>query len=120
MPGGNIKEFSLSFVTQNPYTKHQLRELLIKSAHELLNAINNNEKVRPHLEKYPFTEANVGIEIFNREKDGRSLVDPHITVAEISYGILTYASRDPDNKFRYKNEYSETLEEALKLVQSHP
>ena len=36
MPGGNIKEFSLSFDTRVPYEKQRLRELLIASAHELL------------------------------------------------------------------------------------
>ena len=68
MPGGNIKKFNLSFVTRSPYAKQQLRELLIASAHELLNAINKHEGVRPYLEKYPFTIENVQIKFLIMKK----------------------------------------------------
>ncbi len=37
MPGGPIQKLALCFDTKYPLTKEQLRELLIKSAHELVN-----------------------------------------------------------------------------------
>ena len=120
MPGGNIKKFNLSFDTRTPYTKQHLRELLIASAHELLNAINTNEGIRPYLKKYPFTVDNVQIIIFNHEKNGREVVDPGISVADIDRDGLTYSGVDPDNHFRYKSEFRETYEEALKLVKGQP
>ena len=120
MPGGNIKEFSLSFDTRVPYEKQRLRELLIASAHELLNAINTNEGIRPYLKKYPFTVDNVQIIIFNHEKNGREVVDPGISVADIDRDGLTYSGVDPDNHFRYKSEFRETYKEALKLVKGQP
>ena len=38
MPGGPIQEVTLCFDTKYPYTKEQLRELLIKSSAELLRS----------------------------------------------------------------------------------
>src|ERR1700722_16321921 len=44
MPGGPIQGLTLCFDTKLPYTKNQLRELLIKSAEELLKQVNENKE----------------------------------------------------------------------------
>ena len=38
MPGGPIQELTLCFDTKRPHNKEQLRELLIKTANELLRS----------------------------------------------------------------------------------
>ena len=43
MPGGPIQKLTLCFDTKYPYSKEQLREALIKSAHELLDQVNKND-----------------------------------------------------------------------------
>lgn len=116
MPGGVIQHFGLSFDARGPYTKQHLRKLLVDCAYELLQIINNNEKVRPQLEKFPFTLANIQVIIYNHDASGRRVFDPEISVAEIAKDGLTYQGVDPDDRFRYKSEFRETYEEALEIL----
>lgn len=116
MPGGPIQELTLCFDTNYPHTKEQLRELIIKTAHELLNQVNENEEIQKFIKNLPFTIKNVEIIIYNHDKDGRSLKDPEISNAQISQGILDYCTIDPEDSYRYKHQYKETYEEALKAL----
>lgn len=116
MPGGPIQKLTVCFNTKSPYTKDQLRELLIKSAQELLKQVNDNNEIQEFLKKSPFNLRNVQIIIYNSDKDGREVYDPGISTAEISQGILTYQTVDATDTFKYKNEYEESYEEALKAL----
>jgi hypothetical protein len=119
MPGGPIQELTLCFDTKHPYTKGQLRELLIKSAKELLNQINENNEIQEFLKERPFTIKNVEIIIYNHDENGRGLCDPEISTARISQAVLIYRTVDPQDSFKYKNEYEESYEEALKALSTH-
>jgi hypothetical protein len=116
MPGGPIQELTLCFNTKSPFTKEQLRELLIKSAQELLKQVNENNEIQEFLKERPFILKNVQIIIYNSDKNGREVYDPGISTAEISKGILTYQTVDLSDTFKYKNEYEESYEEALKAL----
>ncbi len=116
MPGGPIQEVTLCFNTKLPYTKSQLRESLIKSAQELLKQVNDNNEIQEFLKERPFNLKNVQVIIYNSEKDGREVFDPGISTSEISRGILTYQTVDASDTFKYKQEFSETYEEALKAL----
>jgi hypothetical protein len=118
MPGGPIRSLFLSFDTKNRYTKECLRKLVIESAQELLNQVTSNENIQQYLFNSPFTIKDVEIVIYNHDKDGRGLRDPEISVVGISEGILKYKTVDPEDIFSYKNEYEETYEEALKILQT--
>jgi hypothetical protein len=116
MPGGPIQELALCFDTKYPYTKEQLRDLLIKSANELLNQVNENREIQNFLKERPFNIKNVQIIIYNHDKNGRSVRDPEISNAQILQGVLTYSTIDPEDSFKYKNEFEESYEEALKAI----
>lgn len=116
MPGGPIQELTLCFDTKYPYTKEQLRESLIKVAQELLNQVNENTEIQKFIKEPPFTIKNIQIIIYNHDKNGRGLRDPEISNAQISQGILDYSTIDPKDSFKYKNEYEESYEEALKAL----
>lgn len=118
MPGGPIRSLYLSFDTENQYSKECLREIVVKSAQELLNQVTANENIQQYLFVTPFTIEHIQITIFNHDKDGRGLRDPEISVASISEGILKYKTVDPEDIYSYKNEYKETYEEALKHLQN--
>ncbi len=64
----------------------------------------------------PFTIENIQIIIYNHDKNGREVYDPEISTAEISQGILSYQTADSNDTFKYKNEFTETYEEALKAI----
>jgi hypothetical protein len=116
MPGGPIQKLALCFDTKYPYTKEQLRELLIKSAEELLNQVNENKEIIQFLKERPFTIRNVEIIIYNSDKNGLEVFDPGISVARISQGNLIYRTTDVNDTFKYKNEFEESYEEALKAL----
>lgn len=116
MPGGPIQGLTLCFDTKYPHTKEQLRDLLIKSAQELFSQVNENKEIQNFLKVRPFDIKNVQIIIYNHDKNGREVYDPGISTAEISQGILTYQTVDRSDTFKYKNEFEETYEEALKAL----
>jgi hypothetical protein len=116
MPGGSIQGLTLCFNTKSPYTKEQLRELLIKSAQELLKQVNENNEIQEFLKECPFKVKNVQIIIYNSDKDGQEVYNPEISTAEISQGTLIYQTVDFADTFKYKNEIEETYEEALKAL----
>ncbi|MDP1880486.1 MAG: hypothetical protein Q8K60_06070 [Parachlamydiaceae bacterium] len=116
MPGGPIQELTLCFDTKSSYTKDQLRELLINAAQELLEQVNQNKEIQEFINEPPFTIKNIQIIIYNHDRKGRSLKDPDISNAQILQGILNYSTIDPEDSFKYKNEYEENYEEALKVV----
>lgn len=114
MPGGPIQELTLCFTTKYPYNKEKLRELIIKTAQELLKQVNENKEIQEFIKEPPFTIKNIQIIIYNHDKNGRNLRDPEISNAQILQGILSYSTIDPEDSFKYKNEYEESYEEALK------
>lgn len=116
MPEGLIQELTLCFDTKTPYIKEQLRELLIKSAHELLKLINENKEIQEILKTKSFTIKNVEIIIYNQDKKGYEVFDPGISVSRISQGVLIYRTTDKNDSFKYKNQFYENYEDALKIV----
>lgn len=116
MPGGPIQKLALCFDTKFPYTKSQLRELLIKTAQELLNQVNGDKEIHQFIKEPPFTIKNVEIIIYNNDKNGLEVFDPAISVARISQGNLIYRTTDVNDTFQYKNEFEESYEEALKAL----
>lgn len=116
MPGGPIQGLALCFHTKRPYTQYQLRELVINSAHELLNQVSDDKEIHSFIKEPPFNIKNVQVIIYNHDKNGRSLRDPEISNIQISQGVLNYATIDPEDSFRYKNEFDESYEDALKTI----
>ena len=116
MPGGPVQELALCFDTKYPHNKEQLRELLIKSANELLNQVTENEEIQKFLKERPFTIKNIQIIIYNHDKEGREVYDPGIATAQISEGVLTYRTVDSTDTFKFKQQFKESYEEALKAL----
>jgi hypothetical protein len=117
MPGGPIQKLALCFSTKYPYTKEELRGLLIKSAQALLDQVHENNEIQKFIKKPPFNIKNIQIIIYNSDKNGREVYDPGISTAEISEGTLTYQTVDSNDTFNYQNEFEESYEEALKILE---
>src|SRR6185503_19703124 len=98
-PGGPIQALALCFDTKCPYTKEQLRDLVIGSAQEFLEQINKNEEIQEFLKERPFTIKNIQIVIYNQGGDCGKLLDPEIATVQIMEGILSYRTIDPNNIF---------------------
>lgn len=116
MPGGPIQEVTLCFDTKCLHTQEQLRELLVKSAQELLNQINENGEIQQFIKTPPFTINDVEIIIYNNDKNGRNVHDPEISTARISQGNLIYRTTEESTNFKFKNRIEESYEQALKFI----
>jgi len=108
----DIKMMSMSFEFFHPIDVQQGRQLLIFSINEYLRDINNNEKIRSYLNKYPFTEKNIEIHIWIRNPDGSMVSLDKIYYISAIDGVLTYYIDDPE-RFSRKIVYRETYAEAL-------
>ena len=117
MPEGPIRELALCFDTKSPLAKEQLRDLLIKTSNELVKQVNDNKEFQEFLKEPPFT-IDIQIIIYNHDKMGKTLYDPDILTAQISQGILTYRTVESDSHLKLKQEFTETYEDALKIVQN--
>lgn len=119
MPGGPIQEVTLCFDTKYSHTKEELRALLIQSAEELLNQVQEDKEIHQFLKNPPFTIRNVEIIIYNNDKGGFDVFDPDISVARISQGKLIYRTTDINDPLKYKNEYEESYEEAIRISSTY-
>jgi len=119
MPSGVVQKLTLCFQSKTLLTRNQLRVLLIECGEELLQQINSNKHIQRFLVKNPFTIKEVSIVIYNKDKEGNTPYDPLIVTADISGSILTFFTKDPQDKWVYKNEFEETYEEALEIIKQN-
>jgi len=117
MPGGNLKEFMLSFDTKKEFTKEEIRMLLIECANEMLEQINTDQEIRIAMVTYPFTEKNVDLIIYNYDQNRRTPGDPQIATARLSGGTLKYHTVEKGTVYPYINTDSETYQQALQAIQ---
>lgn len=114
-----VHMLAMSFDMDYPLDKKEARIVLVNCVREFLQEINQDQPLRPFLETSPepFSVKNIEVEVFSSNPDGSWVYDPYITVASCVNGIVRFATKDPDQKFGYKNQYEETYEEALLIVQ---
>ena len=78
--------------------------------------MNENEEIQKFLKEPPFSIKNIQIIIYNHDKEGREVYDPGIATAQISRGILTYRTVDSTDTFKFKQQFEESYQEALKAL----
>ena len=114
----NIEMVSLGYHIKRHATVEEARELFIKYSQKLLQRINEDEKMRPFLNQYPFTEKDI--------RFGLSFVQQN--KKEFTDGSVAYVSLVRENIYYYrydgeKQRFVEILEEpyqvALQHVQCH-
>lgn len=120
MPGGPLRELHLIFDTNDATSKDELRKMLISSVSEVVQLVNSNPEIFKILFDPPFNYKNVGITIFNHDKNGHQIYDPEIAVARILNGKLSYSTIDRPDYSTYKNTTEETYEEALEIINGIP
>ncbi len=116
---GHLRKLNMSFVHNGELSMEEGRELVVYCVQEYLEAINGNEKIRPHLVHYPFTPRDVEIAIFIHRQDGRQAPIGFLSVVAGLYGQISYSINQPGPK-TLKKVHQETYEEAVQLVKRHP
>ena len=113
----NIKEVYLSFDTYNKkYNIDQARVLMIDCVEDYLHRINKDEKVRPFLDHYPFTEKRVELSIYFYESKLKKVSNDYIAGVHLVNNTLFYSVYD-EEKGMYINVYEEPYQEAVHIVQ---
>jgi len=113
---GKFEYLELSFEIRGENTRESLRSMLVDCSKEFLIRINENSKIKPFLKPYPFDQDNIGIVFFIKDDNNQLVFDPSICCAEISRGVLEFHTKSKANRFRYKNTFEESYEEALSKI----
>ena len=105
----NIKEVSLKFTCCEQKSIEEARVLELACIEQLREMINSNEKIRLHLEEYPFTNERVEIMIRFREKSLKNF-PPENSISRVTSckGKLFY-----DNVFNDHRPDQTVLEETF-------
>ena len=83
---------------------------------EYLEAVNQDEILRPHLRDYPFTMKNVNIKIFNFDEQGNCVYYPSVFIVGANQGEIDYFTKEESREFGYKTVKHETFDEAVELL----
>lgn len=113
-----IRMIALSFEYRKPVTIEEGRDLVLTVVHELVKAVNTDERIRPYLESYPFGPERVEIEIFVRDVNGERLPSSAATLVSCCDGICRYQIFHFDEK-RFETILKETFAEAEQRAQAH-
>lgn len=111
-----FKTLDIQFQVIGTLSREKARVILLDCVEEFLKNINSNEEIKPLLINYPFSHENVSLTLFIRDKNNNKLYHPNISVVSFRRRGLEFITNDPDNEYKYKEEYLETYQEACQLV----
>ena len=114
-----INRMSMMFHYFNEVDMDKARELVITASTTLLNALNDNEEVRPYLHYYPFRIEDIGIMIFFKNGDRRNVRVGAINGCELVQGKVQFFE-EIEEEFGLKCIKKEPFAEAYQIVKGIP
>jgi hypothetical protein len=111
----DVKMLALSFNCDQPRNIEEARKLTVNCMNMFLENINKNESIRPYLHNYPFTEKNIEIMIFFRDKNEYRPAPPLIANITSTNGVIYYYI---DKNNRYSDFHSESFSNAVQILQN--
>lgn len=117
-PGGIYRDIGVCFDYQGYLTKDEARVILLEIADALLEKINDNTILKPHLKNYPFTGNNITVDIFLVSPEGKRIYYPDIKIISLYGDKLRYKYDSPETESQgvYYLKETETIEEARQIV----
>ena len=106
-----IHMLALSFDYYNQINIEEARDLIITAGNLFLKKINENEQIRPYLNKHPFLPKNIEIRIFLYKKNSSNLEIDDLKIISLTEGIIRYKVGAPKGKF-FETILTETFDEA--------
>ena len=113
----NVKNINISFASREMMDLGQARKLLISCSEELLRRINANDRIRPYLEHFPFSEKGIDLSISYFDSKLNHIQSKYIAGVFIINGNICYAVYDQEAS-TLKTVHKESYQEALKIVRS--
>lgn len=111
----DVKKFNVEYSTKQQPSIAQTRRLLVKATESLIQLVNNNKKIRPYLQDYPFTSHNTEVGIGFLNSDGSYPRNEKIAYAfihnnNVDYNVFNEGTGDLETIFQEK------YEDALRIV----
>lgn len=115
----NVENIAISFSCNRNITLEDGRSLLISCSKELLKRINRDERIRPYLDHYPYTEKGIDIDICFFDVNGRWVIDPD-SIAKVASleGAVHYAIFDKNHQC-LNTIYRESYKDSENIVESN-
>ena len=110
----NIEKFFVYFKCYEKMTQDQSRVLVMTCVNDILDLINNDLEIRPHLDDYPCTAYNIDLMFSFVDQNNKYAEPPFIAFIFTKGGVIYYRCNDPVQDSFCDNK-SETWEEAVRL-----
>ncbi len=114
----DIEMVCLGYRTKRRATVEEARELFIKYSQKLLQRINEDEKMRPFLNQYPFTANDIEFGLSFVQKNNRPFTDGSVAYVSVVRGNIYYYRYD-GGKRDFVEILKEPYQDALQHVQCH-
>ena len=115
----NVKSMEITLNMKKFCKIGEARKLIVDYSQEYLRRINNNKKLLPYLDKYPFTYEDIKIDVSFSDKNANPPNDEYIVLSFLKDGYIYYFKSNPFS-IRYDLIQSEPFEEAVKIVRGEP
>ncbi len=117
-PDGKYKRIGLELSYHRILSRDEGRCLLLKVAHDTLEAFNSHPEFEQYMKDVPFTNNNIIINIYIRRPKGPDVNHPDIGTFSFYNETLWYVTYKPDGSFPYRTAEKESLEKATRIVES--
>lgn len=112
-----VEMLMLAFLYNEPIDESKARMLLIASVNVFIDAVNDENCLKPYLSNSPFEPKNIQLEIYLRDTQERNLTEGRLSVVTAKNGFLEYHIRD-QNTHNLLTVRRETFEEAKEILQT--
>ncbi len=111
----NVNNIQLAFNGYKNLSVEEARVLVVECAEELLKRFNADEKIRPYLSHYPFTEEGLSLILGFDQENGREVDSNFIALALACNKKIYYQTYNHETK-QLEDLYEESYQTALEIV----
>jgi len=114
----DIQSIEVMFVLHRQVTIEEARELQVKATDRLVEIINAQETIRPHLREYPWDHTRADVTISFRDKTGRDYPEGVSYIFQAKQKMFYFGPEKYPNDIDHMKE--EPYEEARRIVYTSP
>ena len=113
----DVKNITLDFESHKILNVNEARKLFLECSEELLVRINSDDKIRPFLNHFPFSNKGTALSLSFYNNKGNYLENKHVALIFSCKNSIHYYFFDPE-KQKLQPFHEESYQEALNIVRS--